>query len=155
MTDVREIALSFEAVKTSLSQNKDGVILRLAIHPNDVPPQLITDWVGTRYSMVAVKLDDDDQPAADDRTVMANRAIKSAGMLARNESFQRFLSEEVHANKTMNEAETINALREYLGVTSRTELRTDREALDRFLYLQDRFERWRVRQPGGLREGHR
>lgn len=46
MSDVTDGAISFEAVKTSINQNKDGVILRLAIHPQECPPELLAAWVG-------------------------------------------------------------------------------------------------------------
>ena len=45
MDDVRDAAVHFEAVKTSMSQSKQGTILRLARHPNEVPRSLHTDWV--------------------------------------------------------------------------------------------------------------
>ena len=61
MAEVRDAAVHFEAVKTSMSQSKTGTILRLAIHPNEVPPSLHTDWVGSRYMVALVKLDDHDQ----------------------------------------------------------------------------------------------
>ena len=40
MSEVRKNAMNFEAVKASMSQNKEGVILRLSVHPNDCPPDL-------------------------------------------------------------------------------------------------------------------
>ena len=35
MSEVRSNAMNFEAVKVSMQQNKDGVMLRLAVHPNE------------------------------------------------------------------------------------------------------------------------
>ena len=54
--------VSFEAVKTSMMQDKNGTNIRLTIHPNDVPPQLHKDWVGSRYMVVMVKLNEDGTP---------------------------------------------------------------------------------------------
>jgi len=51
--------VNFEAVKTSMMQDKNGTNIRLTIHPNDVPPQLHKDWVGSRYMVVMVKLDEE------------------------------------------------------------------------------------------------
>jgi hypothetical protein len=51
--------VSFEAVKTSMMQDKNGTNIRLTIHPNDVPQQLHKDWVGSRYVVVMVKLDEE------------------------------------------------------------------------------------------------
>ena len=54
--DIRQNALSFEAVKVSMNQDKNGIILRLNVHPNDCPKELHTDWVGTRYMVAMVRL---------------------------------------------------------------------------------------------------
>ena len=53
---------SFEAVKTSMMQDKNGTNIRLTIHPNDVPQDLHKDWVGSRYTVVMVKLNEDGTP---------------------------------------------------------------------------------------------
>ena len=55
-------SVKFEAVKTSMMQDKNGTNIRLTIHPNDVPPELHKDWVGSRYMVVMVKLNEDGTP---------------------------------------------------------------------------------------------
>ena len=45
-----------------MMQDKNGTNIRLTIHPNDVPPQLHKDWVGSRYMVVMVKLNEDGTP---------------------------------------------------------------------------------------------
>ena len=59
-TDVPNV--SFEAVKTSMMQDKNGTNIKLTIHPNDVPQDLHKDWVGSRYMVVMVKLNEDGTP---------------------------------------------------------------------------------------------
>mgnify|MGYP003651223659 CR=1 FL=1 len=54
--------INFEAVKTSMMQDKNGTNIRLTIHPNDVPPELHKDWIGSRYMVVMVKLNEDGTP---------------------------------------------------------------------------------------------
>ena len=54
--------VSFEAVKTSMMQDKNGTNIRLTIHPNDVPQDLHKDRVGSRYMVVMVKLNEDGTP---------------------------------------------------------------------------------------------
>ena len=54
--------VSFEAVKTSMMQDKNGTNIRLTIHPNDVPQDLHKAWVGSRYMVVMVKLNEDGTP---------------------------------------------------------------------------------------------
>jgi len=55
-------SVNFEAVKTSMMQDKNGTNIRLTIHPNDVPQDLHKDWVGSRYMVVMVKLNEDGTP---------------------------------------------------------------------------------------------
>ena len=40
MDNIKDAAVHFEAVKTSMSQSKLALYLRLAMHPNEVPPSL-------------------------------------------------------------------------------------------------------------------
>ena len=54
--------ISFEAVKTSMMQDKNGTNIKLTIHPNDVPQDLHKDWVGSRYMVVMVKFNEDGTP---------------------------------------------------------------------------------------------
>ena len=61
--------VSFEAVKTSMMQDKNGTNIRLTIHPNDVPQDLHKDWVGSRYMVVMVKLNEDGTPEKGDSDV--------------------------------------------------------------------------------------
>tara|TARA_R100000231_G_scaffold82483_1_gene63051 strand:+ start:2789 stop:3016 length:228 start_codon:yes stop_codon:yes gene_type:complete len=66
--------VSFEAVKTSMMQDKNGTNIKLTIHPNDVPQDLHKDWVGSRYMVVMVKLNEDGTP--DDRSENVNEVNK-------------------------------------------------------------------------------
>jgi len=52
-----------------MMQDKNGTNIRLTIHPNDVPPQLHKDWVGSRYMVVMVKLNEDGTPEKGDINV--------------------------------------------------------------------------------------
>ena len=62
MTNIKDAAIGFEAVKVSMSQDRNGIMLRLNVHPNDCPQELHTDWVGTRYMVAMVKLNEDGTP---------------------------------------------------------------------------------------------
>jgi len=149
--DPRDAAISFEAVKTSLSQTKDGMILRLAIHPSDMPRQLMTDWVGSRYQIAMVKLDDNDEPAIDPATELGKRAVQSAGMLCRNEAFQQFMVAAGYAGAGEVERDpvmyTANGLRDLLGVQSRSDLANDERAQKLLEEVKAEFEVWRSQNP--------
>ncbi len=63
MEEENKIAnVHFEAVKTSMMQDKNGTNIRLTIHPNDVPEALHKDWIGSRYMVAMVKLNEDGTP---------------------------------------------------------------------------------------------
>ena len=154
MTEVSEAAIHFEAVKTSMSQSKAGTILRIAIHPNDVPPSLHTDWVGSRYMVAMVKLDDEDQPEISDDQRQAKALVASAGMLCRNEDFRKYLdSQDLLTFEVGNwddlseEKMTANCLRRYLQIESRSELATNSEAREKFKKLQEDFTLWKKNRP--------
>jgi transposase len=44
--------LQFEGVKVALKQDKTGYVLNLSMHPDDVPEELLRDFVGARYQVV-------------------------------------------------------------------------------------------------------
>jgi hypothetical protein len=148
MTDapIRDIALHFEAVKVSMSQDKNGIILRLNVHPNDCPKELHTDWVGTRYVVAMVRLQDDDTP--DDRGYVAiQRMIASAGLLCRNEDFFAFLVECGMAMPTADaaqmESKSADAIRLMCGIKSRGEFRDNEAAREKFEALRNDFRNWK------------
>ena len=61
-SDIVKMTSRFEAVQIAMNKDKTGYILKLSIHPNDAPEDLLRDPVGTRYMIVAVRMGDDDQP---------------------------------------------------------------------------------------------
>lgn len=149
--DVRSAAVNFEAVKTSMSQSKQGTILRLALHPNEVPPSLHTDWVGSRYMVAMVKLDDEDKPEISDQQREVDRMVASAGMLCRSDEFAEFLYEKGYMPDTdyiessfgEREVAVAETLRSTLGIESRADLKTSSEAREKFKELTGEFTRWK------------
>lgn len=148
MTDapIRDVAMHFEAVKVSMSQDKNGIILRLNVHPNDCPKELHTDWVGSRYVVAMVKLHDDDTP--DDRGYVAvQRLIASAGLLCRNEDFFAFLvgcgMAEPTADAAEMEEQSADVIRSICGIKSRSEFRDNETARQKFEALRDDFRQWK------------
>lgn len=148
---IKDIAMHFEAVKVSMSQDKNGIILRLNVHPNDCPKELHTDWVGTRYVVAMVRLQDDDTP--DDRGFVAvQRLVASAGLLCRNEDFFAFLVECGMAMPTVDAAEmesqSADAIRTMCGIKSRSEFRDNEAARVKFEALRNDFRNWKRGRPG-------
>ena len=52
-------ALQFETIKIALKQDRNGYVMTLRIHPDDVPDELLRDFVGARYIVAMVRLNDD------------------------------------------------------------------------------------------------
>ena len=123
------MALQFEARKVALKQDRTGYVLTLSLHPDEIPEELLRDFVGARYGCALVRIQDDESP-----TVYDNR-VKQAAMLCKTQSFQQFL------NATF-EDEATNELCKRCGIQSRSELNGNANAKSRFdQLLQEYTER--------------
>ncbi len=131
-------ALSFEAVKVSMNQTKDGIKITLVIHPNDIPPSLFSDPVGSRYQVAMVAVDDNDQPI--ERHHAGNEAVRAAGALCRNPKFQQWLTD-IGMTLDSSEETAVTALHHYCGIRSRAELATNANAKDIFDDLRVRYSK--------------
>ena len=125
------MALQFEARKVALKQDRTGFILTLAMHPDEVPEEILRDFVGTRYACAVVRIQDDESPTQYD-----NR-VQKAGMLCRNPDFQEFLLCD-------NETDAAHMLCKRCGIESRTELHGNFEGKARFDTLVDQYEKTKV-----------
>ena len=103
------MALQFEARKVALKQDRTGFILTLALHPDEVPEEILRDFVGARYACAVVRIQDDESPTQYD-----NR-VKKAGILCREEDFQFWLG-------VNSEDDAAAKLCKRCGINSRTEL---------------------------------
>lgn len=135
MSEYREAALSFEAVKIGMTQNKDGIILRLAVHPQECPPKLHTDFVGQRYGVALVALADDETPKHGPELEEIKKLKASAGLLCRDTDFQTFLGTDTEDSAT-------KIVRDRLGVRSRSEFDNNADARVRFVQLREDFQTW-------------
>ena len=90
--NTQDIAIAFEARKISMRQNKEGFILVLGIHPNDLPQSLITSWVGSIWQVGMVQVGDDGMPIVPPEKKERAEAVARAGLLCRNERFQIYLA---------------------------------------------------------------
>jgi len=135
MSDIKDLALKFEAVKVAMSQDKNGTNLRLCIHPDDVPKDLHQHWVGSRYMVAMVKLDDEDKPEISDEQRRKERLMKSAIMVCKEESFWMYMEDTSAFKvdlKVNSEEGCAKVLRDRLGIDSRSDLKTNDVALKKF-----------------------
>jgi hypothetical protein len=53
-------AMQFEGLKVALKQDATGYVMTLRIHPDEVPEEILRDFVGARYVVAMVRIDDDE-----------------------------------------------------------------------------------------------
>ena len=138
-TDIRENTYGFEAVKTALRQTKDGISITLVIHPNDVPQELISDHIGSRYMCGMARLDDDNQVVELDSVRKGKIMVNQAGMLCRDHDFQAWLVELGECLEP-DEAEAAETIRFLCGIESRSELKHNEKAQEAWKKLLADFE---------------
>lgn len=126
MDDPRSHALSFEAVKISMRQTKDGHAMVLAIHPDDIPDALFRTPVGARYQVAMVLLSDDGSPISPIAKPVVERddRVQYAVMLCKEPLFQEWADQTDGVYDT-NEGTARLAILARCGITSRSELRTN------------------------------
>jgi hypothetical protein len=121
------VALQFEARKVALKQDRTGFILTLALHPDEVPEEILRDFVGTRYACAIVRIQDDET------ATQYNNRVQKAGMLCKNRDFQHYLG-------VTTEAEAAHEVCKQCGIESRTELHGNAKAQALFDTLVKDFE---------------
>ena len=132
--------LQFEAIKMAIKQDKDGYVLTLRMHPDEIPEELLRDFVGSRYSCVLVRLGEDEAPM--ERVDFAgDKSVRLAGMLCRNPRFWAYLFDLSYVLEPTEE-ESQQWLREYLDVPSRAELKTNASARILLDSLHKEFTTW-------------
>ena len=133
---------NFEAVKVALKQDKSGFVLTLSIHPDEVPEEILRDFVGARYQVVMVRLNSDERPMNREQD-HGHDPVRMAGMLCRELVFHKFLYDGGHIFMA-NEEEATNWLKEYLEVQSRTEIKDNANAQQKLRGLYQEFQSWKT-----------
>lgn len=141
MSDIRNSAINFEATKVAITQDRNGFILKLSVHPNDVPEELLRSWVGSRYVVAMVEVADDGQPKQSEKKIGINRAVQSAAMLCQEEKFWKYLGE-VAGVTPRNEEEARGVLLHMLDIGSRKDLATNEKAKEAFDGMRGEFQEW-------------
>jgi hypothetical protein len=132
--------LQFESVKVALKQDKTGYMLTLSIHPDEIPEDLMRDFVGARYQVVMVRLNGEEKPMNREQE-HAPDLVRSAALLCRNPKFWHFLSQ---TGQTFDESEEVATtwLKQELQIASRAELKTNQEAARRMKFILKEFYEW-------------
>ena len=115
-------AASFEGLKWSYRQCKDGIVVSFLVQPHDINAQIATAPLGTRYMVAFAEIGDDEkpveQPKPKDRTPWQElRPSQQAGIRSRDADFWRWARLDSYD-------EAVRFIREYCGIASRAELDT-------------------------------
>jgi hypothetical protein len=133
--------LQFEGTKVALKQDKTGYVLTLSMHPDDIPEDLLRDFVGSRYQVVMVRIGSDEQPMDKADEFGGNRSIRIAGLLCRDHRFWEYLLEDNQIFEAKEELAT-EWLRDYLSIQSRSELKTNLQARELLDKLHREYNTW-------------
>ena len=129
----------FEGKKVALKQTKDGHVLTLAIHPDEIPEEILRDFVGARYMVVMVRIGENEEPM---ERQPVNKHISIAGMLCRDPEFWEFLFEQGLLLET-SEKEATEWLKSYLNIESRSELKDNEDAQIALNKILREFKEWK------------
>jgi len=129
-------ALQFEAIKVAMKQDKTGFVLTLNIHPDELPEELMRDYVGARYGVAMVRI------LEDETTVDYKNRVKQAGILCRNPDFQRWLLITGQIQKK-SEDDAVQAMYQHCGISSRTELNGNDDAIRKYEEMVNEYELWK------------
>jgi len=133
--------IQFEAVKVALKQDKTGFMLTLNVHPDEIPHDLVKDFVGARYQVVMVRLNGEDKPMNRDHEHTRDM-VKIAGILCKDTDFHRFLQDTGNIIDP-TEKDTIDWMRNELGIASRSELKNNTEAAKHLMTIYEEFKAWK------------
>lgn len=137
--------LQFEALKIALKQNKEGYILSLSLHPDDIPEDLLRDFVGSRYQVVMVRINGDEQPLDREDEHGGQKSVRLAGLLCREKDFWEWLHQDDQIF-VPDEKEATEWLRNATGVQSRSELKTNADARKHLERINKEFLKWKSKR---------
>lgn len=132
----------FEGVKVAIKQDKTGYVLTLSIHPDEIPDEILRDFVGSRYQVVMVRINTDERPM-DREQDLSMDYVRIAGMLCRDSGFHTFLHEGGHIF-IASEEEATSWLKETLKVESRSEIKNNARAIEQLRGIYKEFKAWQT-----------
>ena len=132
--------LQFEAVKIAMKQDKTGIILTLNIHPDELRTDLMRDFVGARYQVVMVRLNDENRPMSRDQEYSRD-PVRTAGILCRDKQFAQYLFEKDQIFEK-NEADVVTWLKMELDIESRSELKEELQKAKKFWAIYEEYQQW-------------
>jgi hypothetical protein len=157
MTDESERAraneIHLEVKKDALAQRQSGDwAVRFTAQAADLPIQLLTAPMGTRYMCVLVEINDDERPVEHilkQREEWRNLGpVKQSALRCKDPIFWRYLEEEMMAPPPLDEELAATAVRSLCGVASRSHLGKPgyQEQRQAWYGLDNAFQAWKARE---------
>tara|TARA_R100001163_G_C5016900_1_gene160929 strand:+ start:492 stop:980 length:489 start_codon:yes stop_codon:yes gene_type:complete len=132
-------AQAFECSLMGLRKDKNGWVVLVSVHPDDVPNTLLDSPLGTRFQAVFFEVGDDEKPVELIEVKEGKKLLAEAGELCRKESFLNFLLDHRdqfglvpledwdHKDGQSGEDFAAMCLRRILGIESRSEIATSKD----------------------------
>lgn len=133
--------IQFEAIKIAMKQDKEGYVLTLRVHPDEVPDALFRDFVGARYQAVMVRIGESGEPM-NRESDLSRDLVRLAGILCRDRDFADWLQEQGEILEA-SEPEVVDWMRNHLGVQSRSEIPHNPDAIKKLQTLNHEFRLWK------------
>ncbi len=141
-SQIREDAFQFEAVKMAAKQDKVGWVLTLRLKTDEADTQqnrqFILDWVGSRYMITMARIADNEEAVVPGDAEAGRRLVTSAAMLCKTFEFQQFMVDKGLTFDTEPDL-CAEALRAFIGIKSRVELKDNEAAQAAFVRLRTEF----------------
>lgn len=147
-------SLQFESKKDGLSQLQDGSwVLKLKVHPSEIPAALLTAPMGTRFVSVLVEVSDDEtpvspeaqeqrtKPAKDRRSWSSLPPSQQAAIRCTEPAFRKFVSEQT-GMRDVSEDDAAAFVRNDCEVHSRAHLDANTAATARWREIDADFQFW-------------
>ena len=143
-----------EAIKISLKQEADGIIVAFRIHPDDLPTDLLRARINSRFALAFQQIGDDEKPVpappvmkAVEKKKKQNANVMRAAIACGEPKFSHFLKQKYPAQWKMlvggNSAKAAAMIRHLTDIESRRDLATNTEALGKFDRVMAEYEMWK------------
>ena len=76
----------FEGVKVAIKQDRTGYVLTLSVHPDEIPAEILRDFVGARYQVVMVRLGENERPVNRDNFI---DVVKISAIVSKDPQFHK------------------------------------------------------------------
>jgi len=141
MTKPSDLSFAFEGVLIAATKDRHGYVVKIVIHPNDVPSAFVHDPVGSRYQFGAVLVNDTGEATRSGGEKKTHvEVVQRAAMLCRNPDFQHYMS--INYRTPYTEAGAREAILKACDISSRAELSSRESARKLFENIVSSYRRY-------------